>query len=154
MGAARALTTADEQIAELTRLLASAGEAALRRPCRGREKLGDGTVGAVAAHTIEGYGRIAAFLRATIDSGPVEGVDAHHPGAMPREVGRDDLLARLRQARRDLDVLTELSEEQLDAVPAASEMRFVDGQRTLDAVVDAALRHQEHQIKAIAAALT
>jgi hypothetical protein len=34
--------------------------------CRGREKLGDGTVAALALHTADSYVRIAGFLQATI----------------------------------------------------------------------------------------
>jgi hypothetical protein len=153
MSAGRALAMADEQIAELVRVLSSAGEAGLRRPCPGREKLGDGTVGAVAMHTAENYTRISSFLRATIDGRPKEHLGAHHPGAMTGDVSLDDLLARLRRARRDLEVLTQLSDEELEDVPTASEIRFVDGRRTRGAILVAVLRHQQHQVDAIAAAL-
>jgi hypothetical protein len=153
MSAGRALAMADEQIAELVRLLSSGGQATLRRPCPGRQKLGDGTVGAVAEHTTENYERIARFVRATVDGRPAEGLGGRHPAAAAGERRLDDVLDRLRQARRDLEVLTELSDEQLDEVPAAGEMRFADGQRTLDAIVVAVLRHQQHQVEAIAAAL-
>jgi hypothetical protein len=56
------LKTADRQITDLTALLSTAKEATLRRPCPGREKLGDGTVAAVAQHTADTYVRIAEFL--------------------------------------------------------------------------------------------
>jgi hypothetical protein len=39
--------TAEAQIDELIALMATLDEAALRLPCPGREKLGDGTVGAL-----------------------------------------------------------------------------------------------------------
>jgi hypothetical protein len=56
------LDTADRQISELTGLIATPGETALRLPCPGREKLGDGTVAACALHTADNYHRIARFL--------------------------------------------------------------------------------------------
>ena len=55
--------TVDRQIAELIDLLGALDQAALRRPCPGREKLGDGTVGAAARHTADNYQRIAAFVQ-------------------------------------------------------------------------------------------
>jgi hypothetical protein len=42
--------TARGQLTELTDLLANVDEQALRLPCPGREKLGTGTIGAVALH--------------------------------------------------------------------------------------------------------
>jgi hypothetical protein len=54
--------TADDQIAELTALISTVDEAALRLPCPGREKLGDGTVAASAQHTADNYRRIAGFV--------------------------------------------------------------------------------------------
>jgi hypothetical protein len=44
------LQTANRQIGELLELLSTQDERALRRPCPGREKLGDGTIGATAQH--------------------------------------------------------------------------------------------------------
>jgi len=60
------LETADRQIGELIGLVSRGSEADLSRPCRGRDKLGNGTVGALASHTADSYLRIAAFLKATI----------------------------------------------------------------------------------------
>jgi hypothetical protein len=56
------LETANGQISELIGLISTRGEAALRLPCPGREKLGDGTVAACALHTADNYHRIAGFL--------------------------------------------------------------------------------------------
>ena len=55
--------TADAQIAELIDLISTLDETTLRRPCPGREKLGDGTIGASARHTADNYERIAAFIQ-------------------------------------------------------------------------------------------
>jgi hypothetical protein len=57
--------TADGQISELISLFSKSGEAALSLRCPGREKLGDGTVAALAFHTADSYLRIAGFLQAT-----------------------------------------------------------------------------------------
>jgi hypothetical protein len=76
--------TADQQIAELIDLISALDEAALRQPCPGREKLGDGTVGASARHTADNYQRIASFVR-TSDrmSGAHEGAQ-HGDHRIPR----------------------------------------------------------------------
>ena len=62
--------TADGQISELMRLVSQVDETVLRLPCPGREKLGDGTVGALASHMADSYLRIAAFLQATDEMSP------------------------------------------------------------------------------------
>jgi len=62
--------TADGQISELMRLVSRVGETRLSLPCPGREKLGDGTVGALASHMADSYLRIAAFLQAADEMSP------------------------------------------------------------------------------------
>ena len=57
------LETADRQISRLICLCSQVDETVLRLPCPGREKLGDGTVGALASHTADSYLRIAAFVQ-------------------------------------------------------------------------------------------
>jgi hypothetical protein len=79
------LETADRQISRLIRLVAQVDETVLRLPCPGREKLGDGTVGALASHTAHSYLRIAAFLQTTKEPSPAR------PGS--------DRVARLLSAR-------------------------------------------------------
>src|SRR5437763_8084222 len=54
--------TAQRQISELIMFLSTTDEVLLRHPCHGREKLGDGTTGAVAWHIADRYERIAAFV--------------------------------------------------------------------------------------------
>jgi hypothetical protein len=63
------LETAERQITELLALLSATDHEVLHRPCPGREKLDDGTIGAVARHTADNYVRIAAFVQ-TIDTIP------------------------------------------------------------------------------------
>src|SRR5512133_3509194 len=85
--------TATGQLAELVERLSAADEA-LTRPCPGREKLGDGSVAAVAAHTIDNYQRIAGFLAARPHDS-----ERHQPGlhgeTYDAAVTPDVLLARL-----------------------------------------------------------
>ena len=56
---------ADEQIAQLMGVVSILDEAALRRPCPGREKLGDGTVAASLRHTADNYQRMAVFVQSS-----------------------------------------------------------------------------------------
>jgi hypothetical protein len=143
------LDTANWQISELISLLSTAGDAALALPCPGRGRLGDGTVGATASHTADGYHRVAAFLETAVEghSGHVPG--GHGAGYMAENLELDDLLERLLAAKAALALLAGLSDEQLDVVPAAGEMKFCDGQRTLEQVVSSLLKHQRHQIDAL-----
>jgi hypothetical protein len=165
--------TADDQISDLIALLEAADDATLHAPCAGRDKLGDGVVAAVAMHTADNYHRIAEYLDADARSGhrkpdrrhrmPVFG-GAHnrrgghdHSGDAGEyrsdKIDRRSLLERLETARARLSPLAELSDERLAAVPPASEMRFADGQRTLEQIVVSLLNHQRHQCDALTAAL-
>ena len=165
---------ANTQMSELIDLLSARGQAALRRPCPGREKLGDGTVAACASHTADNYLRIAAFLRDEQHAPPGQvavGPGAHRTPRLLRARGHTgghtgqgdpyradsvalhDLLERLADARGALSVLADLTDEQLDTVPPASEMKFCDGQRTLEQIVASLLGHQSHQLDALRAAV-
>jgi hypothetical protein len=151
---AQLLEIADGQISELAGLLSTRGNGVLTLPCPGRGKLGDGTVGATALHTADSYRRIAAFLQETVDA-----PTSSHPASHGRHYRADNvdlnrLLERLSEAQGALSSLGGLSDEQLDAVPPASEMRFCDGQRTLEQVLTSLLTHQRHQIDALKAAVT
>jgi hypothetical protein len=171
--AAQLFQTADAQIADLIALLGAADEQALQTPCPGREKLGDGTVAALVMHTVDNYHRIAEYLGAGTRPGNhrlerrhrippfLGGHGARSPhrhddgGAeyAARNIDRRRLLERLSTARARLSALADLSDEQLAAVPPASDMRFADGQRTLEQIVVSLLNHQRHQCDALAAAL-
>lgn len=174
--------TADDQISELIGLLSSGGESVLGRPCPGREKMGDGTVAAWAAHTADRYQLIAEFLGGAGQMpGPrgrrgqgrhrlpsfllARGHGAGSHGEGDHEQGRHDgdyttetvaldgLLERLSAARDAFGFLAGLTDEQLDVVPAAGIFRFCDGHRTLEQVVAGLLKHQGHQIDAVKAAV-
>src|ERR1039458_8632903 len=76
--------TTDAQIAELIDLISTLDEAALRRPLPGREKLGDGTVGASAQHTADNYQRIAAFVPTSDRMSGAHGPAQHGSHRIPR----------------------------------------------------------------------
>lgn len=139
-----------QHVDELAARLGRAGAPALARPCPARRKLGDGNVGTVAAHAINNYLRTGSF----VEQQP-EGVDRGRP---PGHQGFGDvelgaMLERLAAAREALESIGRLSEAQLAAIPAAGEMRFVDGKRTLEEILASLLKHQRHEVDAISAAL-
>jgi hypothetical protein len=145
---------ADRQIAELAEQLSTAGEQALARPCPGRARLGDGSVGAVAAHTTDNYHRTARFVSALRDGGKPHERGQHGEGYRASEIKLDVLLVRLAAARDALATIGRLSEERLEAVPPAGEIKFADGDRTLEDVLASLLKHQRHQVDALVAALS
>jgi hypothetical protein len=181
--AARLHTAAERQIGELIDALSATEEATLGRPCPGREKLGDGTIAAIAAHTAQSYQRIGIFLATTErvptsdspqgngkdrvpdfprrlrdkprdhgDHGP--GRDRHGDGYNPDRATAPELIQGLTTARDRLAVITRLTDDQLDAIPPKESFRLCDGTRTLEQVLAGLLKHQDHQVQAIKAALT
>lgn len=170
--------TADRQIAELIDLMASLDEAALRLPCPGREKLGDGTVAASAGHTADNYRRIAAFVQTSdrmpaghknphnghriprllraLDHGPADhsehgrGVNQHENSYSADNIDPDAVVKQLTASRGTLRQVAELTDSQLDAIPPKDSFRFCDGQRTLEQVLASLLKHQRHQVDALA----
>lgn len=147
------LDEAARQTDTLADLLARAGEGGLALPCPGRGKLGDGTVGAVATHTTDNYHRVAGFLWAMAGAGTPHPASAHGAGYRVDDVDLGGLLDRLEAAKHALTSLAEVDDGALDAVPRAGEMKFADGERTLEQIVASVLKHQRHQIDALAAAL-
>jgi hypothetical protein len=173
---------AEQQLEGLIDTLSSVDEPILRRPCPGREKLGDGTIGAMAAHTAENYLRIGAFLatsaRMSTDHGDrlpgkhrIPGVlrrlghtppdhtqhghsgNGHDNGYTADSASLPELIERLSAAREQLAHIAGLTDQQLDAVPLKDSFRFCDGQRTLEQVLAGLLKHQDHQVQTITAAL-
>lgn len=163
--ARRLHVTADRQIAELIGLMSTMDEATLRLPCPGRDKLGDGTIGAAARHTTDNYRRIATFAQTSgLGHGPAghreHGHAAHGPGGGlgggPHEgeytadgIDPTAVADQLSTARGALGLIAELTDSQLDATPAKDSFRFCDGQRTLEQVLSSLLKHQGHQVDAI-----
>jgi hypothetical protein len=171
--------TAGRQIRELSYLLSLGSETSFSLPCSGREKLGDGTVGALAWHTADSYPRIAAFLQAINEADPARpghppvprldladshGPDRHADSAHDVATHVRDytaagqsvsgLLERLSATGDALSLLADLTDEQLETVPTAGSFKFCDGQRALEQVLSSLLKHQGHQIDAIRSALT
>lgn len=158
---AQLLNTANEQISDLIGLISTRGAVALRLSCPGREKLGDGTVAACALHTADNYHRIAGFVEGQRNGGHHRMASLRHGHAdhthqddyRAGNVDLQALLNRLAAGRTALSALADLTDEQLDTVPPASDMKFCDGQRALEQVVTNQLKHQSHQLDALNAAL-
>jgi hypothetical protein len=141
------MKVADGQISDLIALLSSADEAALSSPCPGREKLGDGTIAACALHTADSYLRIARFVRG-------EGQDGHGRGYRSPDADLESLLTQLSAARSALEILADQTGEQLEAVPLSGEMKFCDGQRTLEQIIAKLLQHQRHSVDVLKRAVS
>jgi hypothetical protein len=174
--------TADQQITELIDLISTLDEAALRLPCPGREKLGDGTVGASARHTADNYRRIAGFVQTSdrmsgehgpaqrgghriprflraIGHGPADHAE-HDPGAGQHDgeytadtIDVGAVVGQLSASRATLGRIAGLTDTQLDTIPPDGSFRFCDGQRTLEQVLASLLKHQGHQVEALRSAL-
>jgi hypothetical protein len=162
------------QIDTLIDLASDLDDADLRRPCPGREKLGDGSVGTVVAHTVGNYQRIGAFLASPgepTESAPspaighriprfghlLGGWRRHRPrdhghGDLPAAGGADadELRRQLSTARTDMGRIAELDDRRLDSIPPDGAFRFCDGKRSLEQVLTGLLDHQGHQVEALA----
>ncbi|MGH2833450.1 MAG: hypothetical protein ACRDK2_11820 [Solirubrobacteraceae bacterium] len=165
------LLLANRQIDELVDLICARDEIALRQPCAGRQKLGEGTVAVVAAHTADNYQRIAEFIGGSQHTSHSKRARGHgipkflrrhrHDGHSHRDHGthgaadtdRKRVLQSLSVARQTFAVLPVPTDEQLNQIPPASDMKFCDGQRTLEQIVRNLLNHQAHQVDAVRAAL-
>jgi hypothetical protein len=114
------------------------------------DSVGD-TVGAVAAHMTQGYHFLGKFLQANgyVPGSPATGNrkgrghryrPGHRrtlpPAALPGVVDR--LTAR----KAPIDLLVDLTDEQLDSVPPAGSSQFSDGSRTLEQVIDKVIAYQ------------
>ncbi len=162
--------TIDRQIVELTELVSNADQSTLKRPCSGRGKLGDGTVAASAQHTGDNYQRIAAFIQTSdrMYAANSAGPDRHRIPRFMRalshrppdhaghsklyaaaRVDQPELLNQLGATRATLRAIASLTESQLASIPPEGSFRFCDGIRSLEQVLAALLKHQEHQLEAL-----
>jgi hypothetical protein len=150
--------TADAQIAKLIELVSELDAATLQLSCPGREKLGDGSVAALAQHTADNYQRIAAFAQVSdrrssyrppphAKHDPATHADSDRYAAA--SVDPHELVDQLSIARDALERLAALSDSQLDAIPPRDSFRFCDGQRTLGKVLTGLLKHQGHQVEVL-----
>jgi hypothetical protein len=151
--------TVDRQIAAFAELIRTLDESALGQPCAGREKLGDGTVAASAKHTAHNYRRIGTFVTTTDRDHGAEHSrhpsDGHGDDRYAAETtSQADLIEQVSAAREDLSRIAELTDRQLDTVPPKDGFRFCDGQRTREQVLTGLLKHQDHQVRALEAALS
>jgi hypothetical protein len=144
-------TTAEEQIAELIALVSTLDEAALRRPCPGREKLGDGTVGACVRHTADNYRRIADFVSTSDRMSGAHG--QHDNGYSADKIDLGAVVDQLTDSRDTLGRIAELTDSQLAAIPPDGISRFCDGERTLEQVLASLVKHQGHQVHALRTAV-
>src|SRR5436309_3515157 len=80
----RLYAVAEQQITNLIALLSNLDESALRLPCRDRENLGDGTVGACMRHTADSYQRIAGFVESSDQMSAGHAPAPHGAHRMPR----------------------------------------------------------------------
>ncbi len=171
--------TANGQITALIDLVSTLDDAALRLPCVGREKLGDGTVAACVRHTADNYQRIAVFAQSSnrmsaahkptqpgghrtprfvraLGHGPADhgeqrpGAGQHGDSYSADNIDPDAVVTQLSASRDTLGQVAELTESQLDAIPPKDSFRFCDGQRTLEQVLLGLLKHQRHQVDALA----
>lgn len=173
--------TADQQLTELLRLGACLDPKTARQPCPGREKLGDGTIGALAKHTADNYQRIAEFITTNDGTSRTRHTPRDHPGHRPPRILRllghkppagghgpathqgvyaadmqdpGTLAEQLSQTRDTLRHLGDLTDHQLDTIPPKDSFRFCDGTRTLEQVLDALFKHQRHQLDTLTQALS
>lgn len=170
--------TAQAQMTELIELLTTLDEVVLQAPCSGREKLGDGTIGAAVQHTADNYQRIAGFVdtssrmsaghqpaaqgkhhipkfmrvsgHAVQEHVPADhGTGGHDDGYTAKNVDVGSVLEQLDTCRDKLGQIAELTDRQLHQVPPKDSFRFCDGQRTLEQVLAGLLKHQAHQLQAL-----
>ena len=126
-------------------------------------------------HMADNYDRIAGLLDTEPESPAAETGSSRHPiprfaraaghrigpgaGGHAADYAAEDiefarLVDRLSIGHAALRRLADLTDEQLDAVPPASEMRFCDGRRTLHEILTSLFKHQQHQLDAVRTALT
>jgi len=143
----------DSQLSEMIEFFGPLNEVDLHKPCpdESTEDSAGDTVGAVAAHMAQGYHFLGKILQA-------EGYTMGSP-AMGNRKGRGhryrpghgrtlppaalpDVVDRLTAGKAPIGLLADLTDEQLDSVPAAGSSRFSDGSRTLEQVIDEIIAHQ------------
>jgi hypothetical protein len=149
------MTRVSQQFDEITEFFGTLTDADLRKPCPDKDgDVAGDTVGPAAAHLAEGYHRLGRFLRSagyapgspatTHGYGHGHGHDhqrAQAPEAVPDVLDVPGLLDWLIDGKAAIGLLADLSDEQLDSVPARVN-QFADGRRTLAQVIDETFAHQ------------
>lgn len=137
------MTKASWQLDETAELVGTLADADLRKPCLddAPDNAGD-TVCEVATHMADGYDRLGGLLQATCHAAEAPGAGHNHRHESARTPAHvSDVLSRLTAGTVPIGLLANLSDAQLDSVPAAAG-RFSDGRRTLEQVIDAVIAHQ------------
>ena len=149
----RLMAKADRQLSEMIEFFGTLDEADLHKPCpdeSAEDSAGD-TVGAVAAHMAQGYHFLGKFLQADgyVSGSPATGNRKGRGHRYRPGHGRTfppatlpDVVDRLTGGKAPIDLLADLTDEQLDSVPPAGSSRFSDGSRTLEQVIDEVIAHQ------------
>ena len=137
------------QLDEAEAVLGAVDDVDLTKHCPNEDGDVSGTVAAAAAHLAEGYGRLGRFLHsnAYVPATPGRG---HEHAAPPETVA--DVLQLLHGVEPTMPLLGELTDEQLDTVPAKTN-RFTDGKRTLRDVITEMIAHQAGHLAGIKQAL-
>jgi hypothetical protein len=149
------MTRMGRQLDEIAEFFGTLNDADLPKPCR--DEGGDDpgkTVGAVAAHVAEGYHRLGQFLRSAGYVGQSRASetshsDEHGHGRANSPEATPDLLNRLIAGKAPIGLLADLTDEQLDSVPAAGSSRFSDGHKTLEQIIDEVIAHQAAHLAAL-----
>jgi len=146
------------QIEDIAQVFATLSDSDLSRPRstgedsdRTRHAAKGNSVGDAAAHIAEGYHFIARFLRS---AGYVSGAPAG--GSIHGRAPAPDLPAlrkRLDQAKTEVGVIADLTDEQLESVPPARSSRFSNGRRSLEQVIEEAITHQAQHLADLKAAV-
>lgn len=105
---------------------------------------GGRTLGDAAAHIAEGYHFILRFLRSAgyVSGAPVGGsIHGRGPAPIPSELRK-----RLAEAKTEVGIIADLTDEQLDSVPPPKSSRFSDGRRTLEQLIEKCIGHQAQHL--------
>ena len=149
----RLMAKADSQLSEMIEFFGTLNEVDLHKPYPDEsteDRAGD-TVGAVAAHMAQGYHFLGKFLQADgyVPGSPVMGNRKGRGHRYRQGHGRTlppaalpDVMDRLSAGKAPIGLLADLTDEQLDSVPAAGSSRFSDESRTLEQVIDHVIAHQ------------
>lgn len=136
------------QLDEIIAFLRTLREEDLERPDPDRPGR---TVGEAAAHMAESYHHLGRLLDAQVLAPGLHPV-GHVHGRGP-ELRLSDIMDRAVQARAAVNKVAELTDEQLDIVPAAGTSRFSDGRRTFGQIIEAVIDHQGSHLTSLQAAV-
>jgi hypothetical protein len=137
------------QLDEAEAVLGAMDDVDLTKHCPNEDGEVSGTVAAAAAHLAEGYGRLGRFLHSTVYA-PAAPERRHEHTAPPETVA--DVLYLLHGVEQTTPLLGELTDEQLDTVPAKTN-KFTYGERTLRDVITEMIAHQAAHLAGIKRAL-